>query len=42
MICDIKETIIEVVQAVFPLTLAILLLMLTLVGTSLNQLASFF
>lgn len=41
MMCDIKETVLEVVHAVFPLTLAIVLLMVIFVGTNLTQLASF-
>lgn len=41
MLGDIKETVVEVVQAVFPLALAILLLILIFIGINSNQLASF-
>ena len=42
MMRDIKQTLLEVVQAIFPLTMAVMLLMLVFVGTGLNQLISFF
>lgn len=42
MMRDIKQTFLEVVQAILPLTLAIILLMLVFVGISLNDLISFF
>lgn len=41
MMSDIKETFQEVVQAILPLTLAIVLLMLAFVGTNLRDLISF-
>lgn len=41
MMSDIKETFLEVIQAMIPLTLAIVLLMLVFVGTSLPDLISF-
>lgn len=42
MMRDIKQTLLEVVQAIFPLTMAVMLLMLVFVGTGLDQLISFF
>jgi len=41
MIRDIKGIIFEVVQAVFPLSILIILLMFVFVGTDMNQLVSF-
>lgn len=39
---DIKQTFLEVIQAIFPLTLAVMLLMLVFVGVSLKDLIPFF
>ena len=41
MMRDIKQTFLEVVQAIFPLTLAVILLMLVFVGVSLKDLIPF-
>lgn len=41
MMRDIRETFKEVVQAIFPLTLAVVVLMLVFVGTALDDLISF-
>ncbi|HII79114.1 MAG TPA: DUF1538 domain-containing protein [Methanosarcina sp.] len=42
MMRDIKQTFLEVVQAIFPLALVVMLLMLVFVGVSLSDLISFF
>lgn len=41
MMRDIKQTFMEVVQAIFPLTLAVVVLMLVFVGTAMDDLISF-
>lgn len=41
MMRDIKETFLEVVQAVLPLTLAISLIMLVFIGSNIGNLISF-
>ena len=41
MIRDIKEVLLEVAQAVFPITLAVVLIMLVFIGTNLDHLISF-
>lgn len=41
MMRDFKETFREVIQAVLPLTLAVILIMLVIIGSSLDQITSF-
>ena len=42
MMRDIKQTFLEVVQAIFPLALVVMLLMIVFVGVNLNDFISFF
>lgn len=41
MMRDFKETFLEVIQAVLPLTLAVIVIMLVFLGSNLGHLASF-